>query len=101
MPADAIYVGRPTRWGNPYAIGAPHPDHGRPMTRDDIIELYEALIDHAPGATGPRAAGEIRAELAGRDLVCWCRADQRCHADVLLAVANGTRPPNRERPPSA
>jgi len=31
---------------------------------------------------------EIRAELAGRDLACWCPLDQPCHADVLLELAN-------------
>ena len=31
---------------------------------------------------------EIRAKLGGRDLVCWCRQDDWCHADVLLALAN-------------
>lgn len=32
---------------------------------------------------------EIRAELAGHDLACWCPLDQACHADVLLELANG------------
>lgn len=32
---------------------------------------------------------QIRAELAGRDLACWCPLDQPCHADVLLEIANG------------
>ncbi|WP_087483552.1 DUF4326 domain-containing protein [Brachybacterium massiliense] len=31
----------------------------------------------------------VRAELAGRDLMCWCPLDQPCHADVLLELANG------------
>ena len=31
---------------------------------------------------------EIRAELAGKDLMCWCPLDQPCHADVLLDLAN-------------
>ena len=31
---------------------------------------------------------EVRAELAGRDLCCWCPLDQPCHADVLLELAN-------------
>jgi hypothetical protein len=81
MPEDAIYVGRPTKWGNPFAIGAPHPAHGRPMTRDEAIDLYAASVD----AALEQAA---RQELRGRDLVCWCRPDQRCHADVLLDLAN-------------
>jgi len=34
---------------------------------------------------------EIRAELPGRDLACWCPVDSPCHGDVLLAVANIAR----------
>jgi len=34
---------------------------------------------------------EIRAELAGRDLACWCPVGSPCHGDVLLAVANIAR----------
>ena len=31
---------------------------------------------------------DIRANLAGHDLMCWCPLDQPCHADVLLELAN-------------
>ncbi len=31
---------------------------------------------------------DVRRELAGRDLACWCPLDGPCHADVLLEVAN-------------
>ncbi|MBO0882015.1 MAG: DUF4326 domain-containing protein, partial [Mycobacterium sp.] len=31
---------------------------------------------------------QIRAELRGHDLACWCPLEQPCHADVLLAIAN-------------
>jgi hypothetical protein len=49
----------------------------------------------APGC--PRRTGiwakyptlaEIRRELRGRDLACWCPLDQPCHADVLLEIVN-------------
>ena len=33
-------------------------------------------------------ADEYRAELAGKNLACWCPLDQPCHADVLLEIAN-------------
>lgn len=29
----------------------------------------------------------VRAELRGKDLACWCPLDQPCHADVLLEIA--------------
>ena len=69
-------------------------------TRDEIVELYRlALTDPTPGmlaaypSCGGRFAGvdvaDIGRELAGRDLACWCRPEQACHADVLLKIANG------------
>lgn len=34
----------------------------------------------------------IRDELAGKNLACACPADVPCHADALLAIANGELP---------
>lgn len=73
IPLDAIYVGRPSKWGNPFLIG-------RDGTRQEVCEkylthLYETgLIDQV-------------SELKGKDLVCWC-APLQCHADILLRLAN-------------
>jgi hypothetical protein len=42
MPPGAVYVGRPTKWGNENKIGDPYPfveDHLN--TREDVINLYE------------------------------------------------------------
>ncbi|MBM4480356.1 DUF4326 domain-containing protein [Rhodococcus hoagii] len=50
-----------------------------------------ASSDRHPGDPlyeGTPTYHEIRAELAGRDLACWCPLDQPCHADVLLEIAN-------------
>ena len=77
MPAGAVYVGRPTRWGNPY------PHNGTPASRAEVVATYRQLISADPAL---RAAA--RRQLAGRDLACWCPLDQPCHADVLLTIAN-------------
>ena len=76
-PAGAVVVARPSRWGNPFAIGAPDPDTGQPMTRADAVARYRASV-----------AGRNLTELRGKDLACWCPLDQPCHADVLLDLAN-------------
>jgi hypothetical protein len=78
MPENAVYVGRPTRWGNPFRAG-------EPGVRDaaDAVRSYELLMF----ARGGRYADGLR-PLRGHDLVCWCPLDQPCHADVLLALAN-------------
>lgn len=36
----------------------------------------------------PPTIKTIRAELAGKNLACFCPLDQPCHADVLLEIAN-------------
>lgn len=89
MPADAIYVGRPTRWGNPFVIGKPagwpYSEFlvGRVRDRAHATELFRvyARITVGYGLL-------VRQHLAGRDLACWCPLDQPCHADVLLELAN-------------
>lgn len=81
IPKDAVYVGRPSKWGNPFVIGIDG-------TREEVITKYKkwleeiALADYA--AYGTVA---IKTELKGKDLVCWC-APEACHADVLLELAN-------------
>ena len=77
VPADAVYVGRPTKWGNPFVIG----QHG---DRDEVIRLYRERL-----AGSPAMLRAVR-ELAGRDLVCWC-SPEACHADVLVEFANRPR----------
>ena len=86
MPQGAIYVGRPTKWGNHYAIGDQHPGHGLPMTREDVVEEYGYDTRRADAWIAVR--DHIRECLRGKDLACWCPLDQPCHADVLLEIAN-------------
>jgi len=69
-----IYVGRPTKWGNPFIIGK----HG---TREQVIELYRKWL-----TTNKFLMADL-IELRGHDLECWC-APLPCHADVLLELAN-------------
>lgn len=131
-PPGAVVVSRPSKWGNPFALGSPsglvrepaiahpeqpweyegrcsaagmrhdyhHPDgaitvvHVRAMTAVESVECFRAYVSGGgwPIDWTPRHApslDEIRAELAGRDLACWCPPDQPCHADVLLEIANG------------
>jgi len=69
-----VYVGRPTKWGNPFVIG-------RDGTRDEVIAKYRAWVVRQPSLMA------MLHELRGKDLVCWC-APQRCHAEVLVDLAN-------------
>lgn len=78
MPPNTVYVGRPTKWGNPWGI-----DQTR-GSRAEAVRLFQLwLTDRRPDL-----CNAVRRDLAGRDLACWCPLDQPCHADVLLAIAN-------------
>jgi hypothetical protein len=78
MPPGAIYVGRPTRWGNPWRVD-------EDFTPRDVVLLFAAALREN---RLPFTASDVRRELRGRDLACWCAPGQPCHADVLLEVAN-------------
>jgi len=75
IPTGAIYVGRPSKWGNPFIIG-------RDGTREEVIAKYADWLDGM-------IYNELLDldELKGKDLVCWC-APLSCHADILLELSN-------------
>jgi len=88
MPETAVYVGRPTRWGNPFAAGKPatDPETGKTIEvrdRAHAVALYRAWL---PGHLAENLS--LLAPLRGKDLICWCPLDGPCHADVLLDAAN-------------
>lgn len=89
MPEGAVYVGRPTKWGNPFVVGqtwtAPN---GAQIVIADPAAAVGMFASHAH-TWSPQKVQEVRAELAGKDLVCWCYPIHACHADVLLEIANG------------
>jgi uncharacterized protein DUF4326 len=72
--ADRVYVGRPSKSGNPLMIG-------RDGTCDEVIAKYRAWIEQQPALLA--ALGELR----GKHLVRCC-APERCHAEVLIELAN-------------
>lgn len=95
MPEDAVYVGRPTKWGNPYRVGEQWdqsfvwelPSWSEAHTRDGITTLTRATAVEA-FATNVLFSNTELSELRGKDLACWCPLGQPCHADVLLEWAN-------------
>jgi hypothetical protein len=70
----AVYIGRPSKWGNPFVIGADG-------DRDEVIRKFEEAI-----RAEPKMIAEVRRELRGRDLICWCNP-LPCHGDILLKIA--------------
>ena len=80
-PPGVVVVARPSRWGNPFRI-----DEDR--TRAEAVAAFERAVARGD-PTLAFTIDDVRRELAGHDLACWCPLDQPCHADVLLRLANG------------
>ncbi len=87
MPPNTVKVDRSTRWGNPYRLhGA-----GYPMTPQVAVELFSRLLAEERGwvmRDQLTTADDVRRQLRGKHLACWCALDQPCHAGVLLGIAN-------------
>jgi hypothetical protein len=94
MPEGAIYVGRPSRGGNPYRVGlvacgcrsAGECTHNvlRVETAKEAVEAYRDWLS----AWSPERLAAFLAELRDHDLACWCPIGRPCHADVLHELAN-------------
>lgn len=74
-PHDAVYIGRGSPFGNPFVIG-------KDGSRDDVCDKYELML-----LSNPSLLALVKAELKGKDLVCFCKP-HRCHGDTLLRIAN-------------
>jgi hypothetical protein len=80
-PRGTRSVARGTVFGNPFPVAFP----GDPDSHAEAAAAFRAWVT-APGQADLLA--RARRELAGRDLMCWCRLGLPCHADVLLELAN-------------
>lgn len=92
MPEGAIYVGRPTRWGNPYDwhewvyCSAIDPYEAKQWAVEQFRLWLNGEIDG-----NEKRREEILThlhELKGKDLACWCNPFETCHADVLIEMVN-------------
>jgi hypothetical protein len=67
-----IYIGRGSKWGNPFKIG-------KDGTREEVIDKYREYILNKPELLAALP------ELKGKVLGCWC-APKACHGDVLIEL---------------
>lgn len=107
-PPNTVVVSRPSKWGNPFSVA---PDDGgwivvsslakdlaydkfpvtvwkcdtREAAVAKAIELFREALTLGDLDFEPH---DVREELYGKNLACWCKEDAPCHADVLLDVAN-------------
>lgn len=85
IPPNAVYVGRPSKYGNGMTIKemrALFPNDTKDELHRRAVEWFREyareMLKIEPSWLEP---------LRGKDLVCWC-APLPCHADVLLELAN-------------
>jgi hypothetical protein len=82
MPENTIYVGRPSKWGNPFPCGG-----NNSLAVESYKEwIYGVKRKHTDSP--PPSLEQIQKELGGKNLACWCKEGEPCHADVLLELAN-------------
>lgn len=74
-PADAVYIGRPSEWGNPYIVGV----HG---VQGECVVLHRQMVE-----ADPELKAKIRRVLRGKHLMCYCKP-RDCHGDTLFDIAN-------------
>ena len=91
-----VYVGRPTKWGNPFKVTGEDGhwfvinDYDEPLVsfinKEDAIaccvENYKEYISHEHNLGIKNIS-----DLVGKNLSCWCSQNCLCHADILLELA--------------
>ena len=103
MPPNTVSVARPHKWGNPYRIGVPMLLH-KYLYLNGCGERFE--VDKKSGGIAipdaetacrafrhwiklhPQELAAVRRDLKGKNLACYCKLGEPCHADVLLELAN-------------
>lgn len=118
MPENTKYVGRPSKWGNPFKVG-----EESPFLYDEILQQYGQSWSEYPtyidtlnvlkysirghevedneAATilfreylnwlqenKPTEYKQLIEPLKGKNLACWCKIGTPCHVDVLIEKVN-------------
>lgn len=98
MPPNTVTVSRPSIFGNPFTIesainflagfGPVEGETPRALAVSWFARWLNGEKKLHPYNAKPPSRALIISELRGKNLACWCRLDQACHADVLLEFAN-------------
>jgi len=77
-----VYIGRPSKWGNPFS----HKD--ATLAQFKVATREEAIARYTEWLLGQNYLLEVlKTELRGKVLGCWC-SPQACHGEILAALAN-------------
>ncbi len=106
MPDNTVKVDRSTRWGNPFKVGdlvtgipglcKSGSAERRLETTAEAVHCYQCWLEGIVTlySRRPPDRWELQDALRGKNLACWCKAGEPCHADVLLGIANGEEEAN-------
>jgi len=87
----AVKVDRSTKWGNPSRVQHSGDERTARQWAVDFFVGYVTTMQGAGHYVHGSPHGTNLDELRGRDLACWCKPTDPCHADYLLEIANAPR----------
>jgi hypothetical protein len=76
-----VYIGRPSKWGNPFSHKADTRAKFTVPTIEEAISNYEGWLRQQPELMN--SLGELKGKVLG----CWCKPGP-CHGDVLAKLAD-------------
>lgn len=76
-----VYVGRPSKWGNPFSHLPESAAGFKVSSRQEAIDRYREWVVNQPDLMADLPS------LAGKVLGCWCHP-RPCHAEVLAEMAD-------------
>lgn len=84
-----VYIGRPTKWGNPWSHKADTQAEFQTETREEAVDNYRKWL------TGEDFCDTLQdrrqwildhlESLRGKTLGCWCHP-KKCHGEILLEL---------------
>lgn len=80
-----VYVGRPSKWGNPYSHKEGTLAEFKTKNRREAVDKFEKYL------IGNKDLMKDLPSLKGKVLGCWC-APSLCHASILIKYANKAEP---------
>jgi predicted NAD-dependent protein-ADP-ribosyltransferase YbiA (DUF1768 family) len=81
-PEDAVYIGRGSPYGNNWSHMENTKAEFKVASREDAVLTYDLWLSGQP-----KLIAQIKKELKGRDLLCFCKP-LLCHGEILERVAN-------------
>ena len=84
LPDGVVCVTRPGKWGNPFSDSHTF----RLYLQLALLDGFNPKIKYNPAFERIRWIADNLEQLRGKDLACFCKVGESCHADVLIEFAN-------------